>query len=668
MIILGIHFGHDASVSVVRDGVVLNCIERERLTRAKHAIGITINEIEAALSDTGLTLDAIDYCAVTSTQRIEYLFIEPEALSFEFAFDAPHAAQCSIVGSNDFKERVASAPRYVKETVASGRDHPYVKRLSSDFLSNLIEMPAVPAIDDFMLPADWTQPRGLEDISSIHVEDALTESSRLGMQLPITVTLRHRTVPGFMISHHYAHAAYAFYSGNFENSAVFSHDGSLPETAYWSGMFYYGEGTKLYPVAPHFLSGGNLYERVAFLLNLGYDTGAGKLMGLAPWGKPTFFDPAFVGNWHDGFSAPRVDGPLPEGTSIPDWIHDSRHPLLYRWLSHCLIKAGRMGYDMAPLGDTDSMLAPINADLAASTQKLLEEILKRAISVQHELQIKMGRPTSALCLTGGVALNCPANSILFNQSPFQEVSILPAVSDGGLSIGGALAVCHNILGEPRPHHTMNALECAYLGRNYVAEDDAKAIAEYSTQITVESLDDPAAAAAADLAQNAIVAWYEGRSEAGPRALGHRSILAHPGIKENWERVNALKGRELWRPFAPVVLESEADKYFEGVPIPSPFMLFTAQVKDPDKLPAITHVDGSSRIQTVSALDGAYFRVLEEFFSLTGTPVLMNTSLNGPGEPIVESAKDALRLFTSSDLDALYLNGKRVSKKGRRSRQ
>ncbi|PIW30972.1 MAG: carbamoyltransferase [Rhodospirillales bacterium CG15_BIG_FIL_POST_REV_8_21_14_020_66_15] len=660
MIVLGIHFGHDASVSVVRDGRVVNCIERERLTRAKHAIGITKEEINIALQDAGITADDVDYCAVTSTQRIEYLFIDPDDLSFEFAFDAPHAAYCRAPGIDAAAKSTAKG--YVKETVRTGRDHPYVKRLSSDFRANLLDMPDIPAIDDFFLPDLWLNKTGLEDLAAMPVDDVLNDEHRLGMQLPIKLRLESRVIPGFLVAHHFAHAAYAFYSTNFYSAAILSHDGSMPETAYWGGMFYYGEENKLYAVAPHYLSAGNLYERVAFLLNLGFDTGAGKLMGLAPWGKPTFFDPAFVGNWHDGFSAPLSEDPLPDGVRIPDWIHDDRHPLLYRWLRHCFIQAGRLGYDFGPLGNTDLALAPINTDLAASTQKLLEEVLLRAVEIQYDLQAAMSRPTENLCLTGGVALNCPANSAIFNRSRFREVSALPAVSDGGLSIGGALAVCHNVFNEPRPRRSMDARECAYLGRAYSDSVIADALEKFAASVIVETPPNAAAVAATDLARNEVVAWFDGRSETGPRALGHRSILAHPGIKENWERVNRIKGRELWRPFAPVVQEDQAQDYFEGAPIPSPFMLFTAMVRDPEKLPAITHVDGSSRIQTVTASDGEYFRVLEEFYSRTGVPVLMNTSLNGPGEPIVETADDAIRLFISSDLDVLYLNGRRLTKR------
>lgn len=487
----------------------------------------------------------------------------------------------------------------------------------------------------------------------------LTDENRLGMQLPVNVTLNGKVIPGFMLSHQFAHAAYAYYSSNFSEAAILTHDGSEPGTAYWGGMYYYGEGNALYSVAPHYLSMGNLYERIAFLLNLGYDTGAGKLMGLAPWGEPVFFDEAFVGNWQDGFDAPIYDD-SDVAQFIPDWISDKRHPLLYRWLVHCLRQALEKNYDMNYLGNTDEILKPINANLAASTQKLIEETLLKATDVQAQLQANLGRPTKNLCMSGGVALNCPANTDMLNRSSFNNIFVPPAVSDGGLSIGSALAVTHNIFDIQRPDKLLNAAECAYLGLQHDESEVLEALKKFSGKVVVTKVDKAFEHAACMLSNNKLVAWFDGRSETGPRALGHRSILAHPGHKDNWRRVNHVKGRELWRPFAPAVLQEYAEEWFKDGPIPSPFMLFTAQVLN-NQLPAITHADGSSRIQTVNVGDGAYYELIKLFHELTGIPVVMNTSYNGPGEPIVETPIEALTLFQSTDLDALFFQNYMIEK-------
>ena len=172
--------------------------------------------------------------------------------------------------------------------------------------------------------------------------------------------------------------------------------------------------------------------------------------------------------------------------------------------------------------------------------------------------------------------------------------------------------------------------------------------------------DRATKAASDLDADLIVAWYEGRSEMGPRALCHRSLLSNPVKAENWARVNKVKGREAWRPFAPVVLEAKMNDWFDNCPTHSPYMLYTAQVRSKG-LPAITHVDGSSRIQTVTPDSGVIHDVLVELDKLNGVPVSMNTSLNGPGEPIVETPAEALAFFERSDVDVLYLEDWRISR-------
>jgi carbamoyltransferase len=184
---------------------------------------------------------------------------------------------------------------------------------------------------------------------------------------------------------------------------------------------------------------------------------------------------------------------------------------------------------------------------------------------------------------------------------------------------------------------------------------------HADRVTWEPAPDWAGDAARELADDKVIGWFEGRSEIGPRALGHRSILADARKAENWGRVNRIKGREAWRPFAPAVLAERVAEWFEGGPLPSPHMLFTAQVKSKD-LPAITHVDGSSRIQTVDETCGAFHGLLSRFEALTGVPVVLNTSFNGPGEPIVESPDDALTFFLQSDLDALYMEGRHVRRR------
>jgi carbamoyltransferase len=218
------------------------------------------------------------------------------------------------------------------------------------------------------------------------------------------------------------------------------------------------------------------------------------------------------------------------------------------------------------------------------------------------------------------------------------------------------------LDQPLPAHTPNGAAIdAYLGARIDETEIEAALSRHAAGLDYERLADWAEVAAQDLADDRIIGWFEGRSEIGPRALGHRSILADPRKAANWARVNKIKGREDWRPFAPAVLADRATHWFAGLPLPSPHMLFTAQVTS-RKIPAITHVDGSSRIQTVDESCGAFHRLLRRFDALTSVPVILNTSFNGPGEPIVETPEEALRFFLQSDLDALYMEGRRIRRR------
>jgi carbamoyltransferase len=277
----------------------------------------------------------------------------------------------------------------------------------------------------------------------------------------------------------------------------------------------------------------------------------------------------------------------------------------------------------------------IGRDLAATVQFLFEESMVYTIKTKIEpYGIKN------LCLAGGSLLNCNANSRIKELGIFDNIFIYPAAGDDGLAAGHALYVAHNVLGEKR--HKYSNRDIAYTGKDYKAKMfiNHKKVAQH-------------------IADGKIVAWFIGASENGPRALGHRSLLADPRDFNKREVLNFIvKKREWFRPFAPSVLEEEAHKWFSPGD-PSPFMLYTQKVLKPDLVPGITHVDGTARIQTVSKdMDKDYYQVIKEFYNITGIPMIINTSFNSDGEPIVESEQDALDSFYKNDgIDVLVLNGK-----------
>jgi carbamoyltransferase len=251
-------------------------------------------------------------------------------------------------------------------------------------------------------------------------------------------------------------------------------------------------------------------------------------------------------------------------------------------------------------------------------------------------------------MAGGVALNCVANSKIAALGPFERVWVQPAAGDSGTALGAALHVAH-ALGD-----TVTPMGTAALGREW--DDDALEAWLTTAQVAYERPRDVAEAVAEVLADDGVVAWFQGRSEYGPRALGHRSLLAHPGHERNLERLNDVKGREQFRPVAPMVLLERAGEVFTG-PIPSPYMLFTHAVREQwrGRLPVVTHVDGSARVQTVDRREEPLVaRMLEAFERRTGLPVVVNTSLNTAGRPMVDDPRDALECFGAAPVDLLAL--------------
>ena len=285
-----------------------------------------------------------------------------------------------------------------------------------------------------------------------------------------------------------------------------------------------------------------------------------------------------------------------------------------------------------------------HADLTASVQRRLEEVLVELARWTYDAA---GGPTT-LAMAGGVALNCVANSRIAAETPFDRVWVQPAAGDAGTALGAALAVSADLgeLAAPMPG--------ADLGRDFT-DDEIETVLR-TAKVPYSRPASIAAEAAEVLAADGIVAWFQGRSEYGPRALGHRSLLAHPGRAENLERINDVKGREQFRPVAPMVLAERAAEIFTG-PLPSDYMLFVHEVAAGwrDRIPAVVHVDGTARIQTVHAdREPLVAELLRSFEARTGLPTVVNTSLNTAGRPMVDDPRDALELFGSAPVDLLAI--------------
>lgn len=643
-VILGLHFGHDAGVAVIRDGVVESCILRERTSRIKHVTGLDRKTIEQALAASGLTLDQVDFCGVCSTQSTAITFLEKDWLSMEFGRHPGHSRVGRLFESMSDNLGFAGNPVFFGvdpdgRYADSGPRPP--DRLDDVFV--------YPTIDHFFSADEWLEEAPLSRIATRDLGRFFEQDHSDMFYFPLTLTIGGRRIPGYFIEHHYCHAAGAFYPSGFDEAAIFTLDGGgKSHRGYAGGMFYYGTSAGLFPLTPHHLLAGIFYEDVSRWLGFGPVGAPGKMMGLSGYGRPTLYDPRFVGNWYDVERAVKLFG-----VSSVDLMTNA-------WKHLCIERARQQGIDLSALAVATRITDPINVTIAASAQKVFEETILAAVAALGSIVERAGRRTENIVLSGGTALNVVANQRIVEETAFRKGYVPPGCDDSGLPIGAGLAVHHGILGNKRDPNASRRNHSPYAGRAMSSDSVEAALGRVVADVQVERPADGALRAAEEIAAGGIIAWAEGRSEIGPRALGHRSILADPRDRENWRRVNEIKGRELWRPLAPAVLESHRAAYFADLEVPSPYMSFNARVAV-DTLPAVTHVDGSARIQSVDESCGGYFSVLTHFNRLTGCAVLMNTSFNGPGEPIIDDADAALRFLLRSNIDALYIDGIRITR-------
>ena len=419
------------------------------------------------------------------------------------------------------------------------------------------------------------------------------------------------------VRHHVAHAASAGLAapwgpdGSLADCAVLAVDGRGEATSMLAGEYRDRKLDILRAQSlPHSL--GLLYEDLTAHLGFERSSDEYKVMAMASYGEPVHLD-----------QFRRLVYPTPDGGFHTDPVD---------WAS------------FAPQRKPGDGFAESHAHLAASIQAVLEEVMLELCDWLH------GRTgSSRLALAGGVALNCVANTRLLDEGPFSQIWVQPAAGDSGTALGAALAVAAEAGDELAPMTT------AALGRGW--SDNQIEAALGTARVPFDRPADISAAAAEIIAENGIVAWFQGRAEYGPRALGRRSLLAHPARADNVERLNDIKGREQFRPVAPMVLTDRAAEIFSRGPVPSPYMLFVHDVAPAwqDRLQAVTHVDGTARIQTVEAADdpmtAGLLTALEQH---TGIPVVVNTSLNTAGRPMVDSPRDALELFGSAPVDALAI--------------
>ncbi len=453
------------------------------------------------------------------------------------------------------------------------------------------------------------------------------------------------------VEHHKAHIASAFYASPYEESAVFSVDGFGD---FVSAMWGTGIGNKLNIDGavkfPHSL--GILYTAITQYLGLTKFGDEYKTMALAAYAEPNkldFFrnlittDPGKI-----GFHMDLKYFNHHKNVNSMQWLEGE--PIIDNLYSPNLISA--LGQ---PPRHYEENMNEFHYGIAASLQRRLEEVV---FDMLNKLYKKTGM--KKLTMAGGVALNCTMNSKILEQTPFEELYIQPAAWDGGTSLGSALYVWHDILGNPR----VQPMEHAYWGPSFDRNQISEVLEAYTEKIrlsgkTIQEVPDTqelCRITAEAISTGKIVGWFQGKTEFGPRALGNRSIIADPRRPDMREILNErIKLRETFRPFAPSILEEYVSEYFD-TDGPAPYMLINANVK-PDKrdmLPAVVHIDGTSRIQTVSRKSNPrYWDLISEFKKITGVPIILNTSFN-ENEPIVCTPSEALECFLRTNMDVLVL--------------
>lgn len=609
MYILGIScFYHDSAASLLKDGEIIAAAQEERFTRTKHDAAFPEHAIRYCLKQAGIGMDDVDYVAY---------------------YEKPHLKL----------ERILTiyADNFPRSFKTFGD-------VFSQWMRYKFKIPAV--IKTSLVALSPTGGRNAKWLRNI-----------------------------IYCEHHMSHAASAFYPSPFREAAILNIDG----VGEWSTTTLCKGRTKNGVPAVDFLkemkfpnSLGMLYSAFTYYLGFKVNSGEYKVMGLAPYGEPVYFEKIM-----EHLIDLKEDGSFQVNLDYFTYPYD--HIMIHRRFEELF------GFDRRK---PESKLEKQHFDMAASIQKLTETVVIQICKHLHAIT-----QSDSLCLSGGVALNCVANGKIMEATPFKDVWVQPAAGDAGGALGAALFVWHDMLKQPRPvirDKSKDLMKGAYLGPAFSEEEIVASLKQYD--LVHDVYDDPEALyrdAAALISNEKIIGLFNGRMEFGPRALGGRSIIGDPRSANMQKTMNLkIKFRESFRPFAPAVMREHVNEWFdlhhkEGSLLKdehgydSPYMLMVAPVQEHiryeldeqaqqlqglDKLNHVrsvisscTHVDYSARIQTVTKeTNPCFYGILSAFNELTGCPVLINTSFNVRGEPIVCTPEDAIKCFLGTDIDCLVL--------------
>jgi carbamoyltransferase len=631
MYILGLNAYHgDAAAALVKDGQLVAAVEEERFNRVKHCAGFPTQSIQYCLREAGIGIEDVEHVGISR---------DPSAHLHKKVLAAAQRAARGIVGSS---QRAVGALS--------------LKRSETDEMSARSSTSGVVAIEKSEAGAlGPSAGNGNGHGFARQFADRLRNAARVRdlkdeLAKALNVPSTRLRAQFHNIEHHRAHLASSFYVSPFEEAALLSIDGFGD---FISTMWAVGRGRQIDILGqveyPHSL--GIAYTATTQFLGFPHYGDEGKIMGLAPYGRPRFIKEfrEIIRTEKGGQFRLELEyfRHHAEGVEM-SWSDGS--PVLGRIFSDEYAAAFGPARDpQAPVTDRDS-------DLAASLQMRLEEV---AFHVLNHLHNETG--LTDLGLSGGVAYNSVMNGKILLHTPFRRVFIQPAAGDSGTALG----VCYQIWNEVaqfdnlRPGNAEReryVMDGAYTGPEFSDAEIEEELKISDLKFEKYSASELTERAASDIASGAVVGWFQGRMEFGPRALGNRSIVVDPRRADMKEILNQrIKKREPFRPFAPSILAEEVGEYFEQTH-PAPTMLMVYQLKPERRaeIPAVTHVDGSGRLQTVSReMNPRYYQLIDDFYKLTGVPIVLNTSFN-ENEPIVCTPRDAIDCFLKTRMDVLYI--------------
>ena len=594
MKILGISaFYHDAAAALAVDGEIIAAAQEERFTRKKHDASFPVNAVRFCLAEGLVTLDDLD----------AVVFYDKPMLKFERLLETYYG-----FAPRGMASFITAIPVWIREKI---------------FLKKIIH----------------------EKLTSIGHYD-------------------RRKLTLLFTEHHLSHAASAYFPSGYQHAAILTVDG-VGEWATASVSIGEGNAIKILKELrfPHSL--GLLYSAFTYFLGFKVNSGEYKLMGLAPYGIPESENVRrYISLIREYLVDVKKDGSIWLNQRYFTYSTGLRMVQDKKW-------ARLFGFKRRL---PENKIEQHHCDLAYAIQQVTEEIILAMAAHARELT-----GSDTLCLAGGVALNCVANGKLWKEKMFRKIYVQPAAGDAGGAVGAALSAYHIYFGKPLKNSTFDAMKGSFLGPSYTSREVDLALRKYKARyISFDVYEVLAEKTAGLIAEGNVVGWFQGRMEFGPRALGNRSILGDARNRDMQKKLNLkIKYRESFRPFAPAVLMEDNDRYF-NLEIPSPYMLLVASVKEekrkplpPDyfklplmdrlyiersEIPAITHIDLSARIQTVHRETNERFWILlNTFKQQTGCSLLVNTSFNVRGEPIVCTPEDAYRCFMRTEMDYLVIN-------------